>query len=82
MKTIKLIGMCMLAAVLGMSVQSCSKDDYQSRIKELIINENNYKFDSDGGSYKRSIVVKISLVSRYLQMQIGVRPLLILQNQR
>lgn len=53
MKTIKLIGMCMLAAVLGMSVQSCSKDDYQSRIKELIINENNYKFDSDGGSYKR-----------------------------
>ena len=29
-----------------------------------------------------SIVVKISLVSRYLQMQIGVRPLLILQNQR
>ena len=66
MKTIKLIGMCMLAAVLGMSVQSCSKDDYQSRIKELIINENNYKFDSDG----------------YLQMQIGVRPLLILQNQR
>ena len=43
----------MLAAVLGMSVQSCSKDDYQSRIKELIINENNYKFDSDGGSYKR-----------------------------
>ena len=53
MKTIKLIGMCILAAVLGMSVQSCSKDDYQSRIKELIINENNYKFDSDGGSYKR-----------------------------
>ena len=53
MKTIKLIGVCMLAAVLGMSVQSCSKDDYQSRIKELIINENNYKFDSDGGSYKR-----------------------------
>lgn len=33
MKTIKLIGMCILAAVLGMSVQSCSKDDYQSRIK-------------------------------------------------
>jgi hypothetical protein len=53
MKTIKLIGMCMLAAVLGMSVQSCSKDDYQSRIKELIINENNYKFDSDGGSYEK-----------------------------
>ena len=53
MKTIKLIGMCILAAVLGMSVQSCSKDDYQSRIKELIINENNYKFDSDGGSYKK-----------------------------
>ena len=53
MKTIKLIGMCILAAVLGMSVQSCSKDDYQSRIKELIIDENNYKFDSDGGSYKR-----------------------------
>lgn len=53
MKTIKLIGMCILAAVLGMSVQSCSKDDYQSRIKELIINENNYNFDSDGGSYKR-----------------------------
>ena len=43
----------MLAAVLGMSVQSCSKDDYQSRIKELIINENNYKFDSDGGSYEK-----------------------------
>ena len=53
MKTIKLIGMCILAAVLGMSVQSCSKDDYQSRIKELIINENNYKFDSDGGSYAK-----------------------------
>lgn len=53
MKTIKLIGMCILAAVLGMSVQSCSKDDYQSRIKELIINENNYKFDSDGGSYEK-----------------------------
>ena len=54
MKTIKLIGMCMLAAVLGMSVQSCSKDDYQSRIKELIINENNYKFDSDGDDcYRR-----------------------------
>jgi uncharacterized protein YjdB len=53
MKTIKLIGVCMLAAVLGMSVQSCSKDDYQSRIKELIINENNYKFDSDGGSYEK-----------------------------
>ena len=53
MKTIKLIGMCILAAVLGMSVQSCSKEDYQSRIKELIINENNYKFDSDGGSYKK-----------------------------
>jgi hypothetical protein len=45
--------MCILAAVLGMSVQSCSKDDYQSRIKELIINENNYKFDSDGGSYEK-----------------------------
>ena len=53
MRTIKLMSMCMLAAVLGMSVQSCSKDEYQTRIKELIINENNYKFDSDGGSYKR-----------------------------
>lgn len=53
MKTIRLIGMCILAAMLGMSVQSCSKDDYQSRIKELIINENNYKFDSDGGSYEK-----------------------------
>ncbi|MBR1502964.1 MAG: Ig-like domain-containing protein [Prevotella sp.] len=53
MKTIKLIGMCLLAAVLCMSLQSCSKDDYQSRIKELIINENNYKFNSDGGSYTR-----------------------------
>ena len=57
MKTIKLIGMCILAAVLGMSVQSCSKDDYQSRIKELIINENNYKFDSDGGSYTMTVTV-------------------------
>lgn len=53
MKTIKLIGMCMLVAVLGMGIQSCSKDDYQSRIKELIINEKNYKFDSYGGSYEK-----------------------------
>ena len=53
MRTIKLMSMCMLAAVLGMSAQSCSKDEYQTRIKELIINENNYIFDSDGGSYKR-----------------------------
>lgn len=39
MKTIKFLGICLLTMVLAIGFQSCSKDEYHSRLKELIIKD-------------------------------------------
>ena len=69
----------MLAAVLGMSMQSCGKDDYQSRIKELIINEDNYKFTSEGRKlydFFVSLGFNISFEYSYRNVKVSLLPFL------
>ena len=51
MKKISYLGICILALMLGVGFGSCSSDDYQSRLKELIIKD--VEFDADGGDYTK-----------------------------
>ena len=52
MKTIRFLGICLLMTMLGMGLQSCSKDEYQSRLKELIIKD--LEFSSDENEYSKT----------------------------
>ena len=47
MKTIKFLGICLLTMVLAMGFQSCSKDEYHSRLKELIIKDLTFASSKD-----------------------------------
>ena len=47
MKTIKFFGICLLMMVLAMGFQSCSKDEYHSRLKELIIKDLTFASSKD-----------------------------------
>ena len=47
MKTIKFLGICLLMMVLAMGFQSCSKDEYHSRLKELIIKDLTFASSKD-----------------------------------
>ena len=47
MKTIKFFGICLLTMVLAMGFQSCSKDEYHSRLKELIIKDLTFASSKD-----------------------------------
>lgn len=51
MKKVRLIGICILALMLGVGLGSCSKDEYQSRLRELIIKD--VEFDASGGDYTK-----------------------------
>ena len=51
MKKVSYLGICVLALMLGLGLGSCSKDEYHSRLKELIIKD--VDFDSDGGDYTK-----------------------------
>ena len=51
MKKVRFIGICILALMLGVGLGSCSKDEYQSRLRELIIKD--VEFDADGGDYTK-----------------------------
>lgn len=52
MKTIRILGICLLMTMVGMGLQSCSKDEYQSRLKELIIKD--LEFTSDDNEYSKT----------------------------
>ena len=51
MKKVSYLGICVLALMLGLGLGSCSKDEYHSRLKELIIKD--VDFDSKGGDYTK-----------------------------
>ncbi len=48
MKMMKKLGICALAVLLSIGLGSCSDDEYQSRLKELIL-PTNVSFDADDG---------------------------------
>ena len=50
MKTIKFLGICLLTMVLATGFQSCSKDEYHSRLKELIIKDLTFGSSKDSNS--------------------------------
>ena len=39
MKKVSYLGICVLALMLGLGLGSCSKDEYHSRLEELIIKD-------------------------------------------
>ena len=51
MKKVRFIGICILALLLGAGLGSCSKDEYQSRLKELIIKD--LEFDNESDEYTK-----------------------------
>lgn len=51
MKKVRFIGICILALLLGAGLGSCSKDEYQSRLKELIIKD--LEFDNKSDEYTK-----------------------------
>lgn len=51
MKKVRFIGICILALLLGTGLGSCSKDEYQSRLKELIIKD--LEFDNLSDEYTK-----------------------------
>ena len=51
MKKVRFIGICILALLLGTGLGSCSKDEYQSRLKELIIKD--LEFDNMSDEYTK-----------------------------
>ena len=49
MRTLKTLGLLLVVATLGVSLASCEKDEYESRIKELII-KNEVRMGSSGST--------------------------------
>jgi len=65
MKAVKWLGMCLLVFVSAISFQSCSEDEYASRLKELIIKDVTFEADDTDQDLFKTTTFRNEDVSNY-----------------
>ena len=65
MKIVKGLGICLLAILVSAGFVSCSKDEYSSRLKELIIKDLTFECDEEAGALDHTTTFRNEDLTNY-----------------
>lgn len=65
MKIVKGLGICLLAILVSAEFVSCSKDEYSSRLKELIIKDLTFECDEEAGALDHTTTFRNEDLTNY-----------------